>query len=140
MHKHVKFTHVCIKMLNLQQSDILVDFPIGCLQCSLCLNQCSLHFSLIYIQQRYKTKVYTYTFTVIRVAQCTFVHNAHPFLAWKICRKNVISWFEKRVKHIVLVYYMHPSYKIKNLCKIQCIIHRSLWYICSINNILIICF
>ena len=46
MHKNVKFTHVCIKMLNLQQSDILVDFPIGCLQCSLCLNQCSLHFSV----------------------------------------------------------------------------------------------
>ena len=33
-------------------------------------------------------------------------------------QKNVISWSEKRVKHIVLVYNAHPSCKIKNWCKI----------------------
>jgi len=33
-------------------------------------------------------------------------------------QKNVISRSEKRVKHIVLVYNVHPSCKIKNLCKI----------------------
>jgi hypothetical protein len=33
-------------------------------------------------------------------------------------QKNVISRSEKRVKHIVLVYNVHPSCKIKNLCNI----------------------
>jgi len=30
----------------------------------------------------------------------------------------------ERVKHIVLVYNAHPSYKIKNLGKILCIMHQ----------------
>ena len=36
-------------------------------------------------------------------------------------------WFpglKKRVKHIVPVYNAHPSCKIKNLCKIQRIMHQ----------------
>jgi hypothetical protein len=37
---------------------------------------------------------------------------------------HVISRSEKRVKHIVLVYNAHPSCKIKNLCKIQRIMHQ----------------
>ena len=36
---------------------------------------------------------------------------------------HVISRSEKRVKHIVLVYNAHLSSKIKNLCKIQRIMH-----------------
>ena len=39
---------------------------------------------------------------------------------------HVISQSEKRVKHIVLVYNAHPACKIKNLCKIQRIMHQLL--------------
>jgi hypothetical protein len=37
---------------------------------------------------------------------------------------HVISRSEKRVKHIVLIYNVHPSCKIKNLDKILCIMHK----------------
>ena len=42
---------------------------------------------------------------------------------------HVISQSEKRVKHIFLVYNAHPSCKIKNLVKIQRIMHKELRYI-----------
>jgi hypothetical protein len=42
---------------------------------------------------------------------------------------HVISQSEKRVKHIFLVYNAHPSCKIKNLDKIQRIMHKELRYI-----------
>ena len=39
---------------------------------------------------------------------------------WRTCDFPV--W--ERVKHIVPVYNAHPSYKIKNLGKILCIMHH----------------
>jgi hypothetical protein len=56
------------------------------------------------------------------------MYYADPPLGLENLQKNVISRSEKRVKHIVLVYNVHPSCKIKNIIGLAGPVYKQLYF------------